>query len=122
MAKIVVLEDDYTLLDLYRDVLERADHTVYPASTLQAIQEYFDRNTADVIIADLRLGASTAEETVETLQQIRSNHSVPIVLISAQMMIYEDMCLRAGFEHLLTKPFPNGVLIQIAEKVIEEDS
>ena len=121
MAKIVVLEDDYTLLDLYRDVLERADHDVYPASTLQAIQDYFDNNTADAIIADLRLGASTAEETIHTLKQIKNKHNVPVVLISAQMMIYEDMCRDAGFEHLLTKPFPNGVLIQIAEKVIDDN-
>lgn len=120
MAKIVVLEDDHTLLDLYRDVLERADHNVYPATTVQAVQEYFDRNTADVVIADLRLGVTTAEETVHVLKQIKSKHDIPIVLISAQMMIYEDMCRQAGFTTLLTKPFPNSVLIQIAEKVMEE--
>jgi len=122
MSKIVVLEDDYTLLDLYRDVMERAGHTIYPASTVQAVQEYFDENMADLVIADLRIGVTSADETVRILKQIHAKHSTPMILISAQMMLYEDMCRRAGFDHLLTKPFPNGVLIQLAEKVIEENS
>lgn len=122
MPKIIVLEDDYTLLDLYRDVLERAGHTVYPASTLQEMQEFFDKNTCDLVLADLRVGITSAEETVQTLKQIQEKHGTSVVLISAQMMVYEDMCREAGFTHLLTKPFPNGVLVQIAEKVIGDGS
>ncbi|MGJ3237330.1 MAG: response regulator [Anaerolineae bacterium] len=120
MSTIVVLEDDYTLLDLYKDVLEIAHHTVYPATTVQAVEEYFDQNTADLIIADLRVGATSAEATIHAIKQIHTRYNVPVVLISAQMMVYEEMCHDAGLTNTLTKPFPNGVLIQIAEKVIAE--
>src|SRR5688572_10043708 len=118
MPKIVVLEDDYTLLDLYRDVLERVEYAVYPATTVQAVQEFFSENTADLVVADLRIGVTSAEETVQVLQQIREKHGTPMILISAQMMIYEEMCREAGFSYLLTKPFPNGILIQVVKEVL----
>lgn len=122
MSKIVVLEDDHTLLILYRDVLERAEYAVFAAESIQSLQKYFDENSADLIIADLRIGITSAEETVQTLQQIQAQHAIPIIIVSAQMMIYEGMCRAAGFDHLLMKPFPNTVLIQMAEKVIAEAS
>lgn len=121
MAKIVILEDDYILLDLYSAVLEGAEYQVFPATTVHAVKEYFVENTADLIIADLRIGAINPEETVQTLQEIREQHPVPIVLISAKMAFYEDMCREAGFEHMLRKPFPNSVLVQFAEKLILND-
>lgn len=121
MAKIVVLEDDYILLDLYRDVMEGASYLVYPATTIRAVSEYFQENTADLIIADLRLGPVSPEETLQALQEIQLQHPIPIVLISAKMMFYEDICRAAGFEYLLRKPFPNMVLVQLAQKLIVED-
>ncbi len=118
MGKIVILEDDYVLLDLYSAVLEGAEYQVYPATTVHAVKDFFVENTADLIIADLRIGAISPEETVQVLQEIQTRHPVPVVLISAKMMFYEDMCRDAGFENLLRKPFPNSVLVQLAEKLI----
>ena len=120
MAKIVILEDDHILLDLYSTVLENAGYSTFPATTLKAVQTYFEDQMADLIIADLRLGATLPEQTVKILETIQQVHQIPAVLISAKMTFYEDMCREAGFEHLLKKPFRNGVLVEKAQELISD--
>jgi CheY-like chemotaxis protein len=120
MAEIVVLEDDYTLLDLYKDVLERDGHKVYASTTVQAVQEFFTQSHADLCVSDLRVGLMDGHRTIQVLKRLNAHYNVPMILISAQMMVYEKECREAGFEYLLTKPFPNGVLIQMVAKVLEE--
>ncbi len=121
MFKIVILEDDLILLELYRDVLTLADYEPLTISSLDSIQAYFETDTADLIIADLRLDATSAEKTLEVLQKIRLQHPIKVILVSAQMMIYEAKCRQAGFTHLLTKPFPNSVLVQMVQQVLHDD-
>ncbi|MGB7337719.1 MAG: response regulator [Phototrophicaceae bacterium] len=121
MFKIVILEDDLILLELYRDVLTLADYEPLTISSLDSIQAYFETDTADLIIADLRLDATSAEKTLEVLQKIRLQHPIKVILVSAQMMIYEANCRQAGFTHLLTKPFPNSVLVQMVQQVLHDD-
>lgn len=120
MAEIVVLEDDYTLLDLYKDVLERDGHKVYASTTVQAVQDFFTQSHADLCVSDLRVGLMDGHRTIQVLKRLNDRYNVPMILISAQMMVYEKECREAGFEYLLTKPFPNGVLIQMVAKVLEE--
>jgi CheY-like chemotaxis protein len=120
MAEIVVLEDDFTLLDLYKDVLERDGHKIYASTTVQAVQEFFAQNHADLCISDLRVGLLDGSRTIQALKRIVNRYHIPMILISAQMMVYEKECREAGFKHLLTKPFPNSVLVQVVAKVLEE--
>jgi CheY-like chemotaxis protein len=118
MADIIVLEDDFTLLDLYREVLQREGHTVYATTSVQAVDEFFHQNTADLCIADLRVGLVDAKHTIQTMKRIRQRYHVPIILISAQMMLFEDTCREAGFEYMLSKPFPNSKLIEWVNRVL----
>src|SRR5689334_8232573 len=89
MAEIVVLEDDFTLLDLYKDVLERDGHKVYASTTVQAVQEFFAQSRADLCISDLRVGLLDGPRTIQALKRIVNRYNVPMILISAQMMVYE---------------------------------
>lgn len=120
MRKIVILEDDYALLDLYSDVLDDAGYSTYPATTIEAIELFFEENKADLIIADLRLGAVDPETTIQVLKTIRQEQNIPVLLISAKMTFYEDICREAGFTHRLQKPFLNSVLIQQAQDLIQD--
>lgn len=120
MADIVVLEDDFTLLDLYRDVLQREGHTIYATTNVQAVDEFFHQHTADLCISDLRVGLMDARHTIETMKRIRQRYQVPMILISAQMMLYKDQCLESGFTYLLTKPFPNSKLVEMVNQVMAD--
>lgn len=118
MPDIVILEDDHTLLDLYADVLRRQAYTVHPFLTVQEVEAFFHAHTADLLVSDLRIGATKGERTVRALKRLRDKYDVPMILVSAQMMVYEPMCREHGFEHLLTKPFPNSLLVQVVEQVL----
>lgn len=122
MPKIVVLEDDLMLLELYSDVLRHAGYDVVAKNNLYDVQHYFETETADLIFADLRLGVTTAEETIEALHVIHNKHTLSVILISAQMMIYEEQCRQAGFTYLMTKPFPNNILLQMVKAALQANA
>ncbi|MEL6408190.1 MAG: response regulator [Chloroflexota bacterium] len=118
MQEIVILEDDHTLLDLYADVLRRQAYTVHTFTTVQDMEAFFHSHTVDLCVCDLRIGTMKGEKTVRALRRLQDKYHVPMILVSAQMMVYEPICREHGFEHLLTKPFPNSVLVQLVEQVL----
>ena len=122
MADIVVLEDDFTLLDLYRDVLQQQGHRVYATTSVQSVDEFFHQHTADLCVSDLRVGLLDAKHTIQTMKRISNRYRVPVILMSAQMMLHEAECREAGFNYLLTKPFPNSKLVEMVNQVIEDSN
>lgn len=118
MPDIVILEDDHTLLDLYTDVLERQDYTVHPFISVQDVEEFLHNNTVDLCVCDLRIGSMKGERTIRALKRLRDKHAVPMILVSAQMMIYEPICREHGFEYLLIKPFANSLLVDMVAQVL----
>lgn len=112
MAHIAVLEDDNILLELYRDVLQRQGHDIEAFDAMQDMEAFFEDNTVDLVISDLRVGLLEGDETIAALKQIADKTQIPMLLISAQMMIYEQACKDAGFKHTMIKPFPNTVLVE----------
>lgn len=118
MANIVVLEDDFRLLDLYRDVLGFQGYSIQTMTTVDDLEDYLSENQVALCICDLRLGLMDGKSTIEILKALKSQYHVPMILLSAQMMVYEDACREAGFHNLLMKPVPNNVLVDMVKKVL----
>ena len=58
MAKIVIVEDDDATRAGYRELLNLAGHEVIATSTYQEGRHAVQVESPDLVIADLRLGAS----------------------------------------------------------------
>lgn len=121
MKRILLLEDDFTLLRLYSDILEEADYYVKPATTLQAVQNIANLQNIDLCISDLNVGLVSGEIVLNTLAQLQRQCYFPVLAISGYMYKYQRICDILNF-HTLEKPFKPGVLLEMVQKLINEKS
>jgi len=109
MAKILVVEDDPSQLEIRKQILEHAGHTVVTAQDADAAIERFPG--CQIVLMDLRL-----PEPEDGLRLIRAidGHARIIVLSGGEV----DPNLPV--DEILTKPFPSRRLIERIEKWISE--
>lgn len=118
MTTIVVLEDDLRLLDLYADVLSFKGYQIETATSVGELEALLEAHDVALCVCDLRLGLMDGKSTILLLKNLQAQYRTPMILVSAQMMVYEEACREAGFEYLLMKPVRNAVLVELVEKVL----
>jgi DNA-binding response OmpR family regulator len=81
MHKIMVIEDERHLLDLYKNELEDEGYAVIAVSTGAEAIDKIKTENPDVIVLDIRLEDM---EGLEVLEQIKNyNVDIPVILNSA---------------------------------------
>ena len=81
MNKVMVVEDERYLLELYRNELEDAGYTVIGVANGNDVLEKIKLENPDVIVLDIRLEGI---EGLEVLEQIKNyNVEMPVILNSA---------------------------------------
>lgn len=116
MAKVMVLEDDRTMVRLLQTLLELEGHQVVranpPATVLGSIQsEKPDVILMDVFMADL--------DGLEVLRDIRAHEEVsgiPVIMTSGMDLSAE--CEATGADGFLLKPYnPEKLLALLTEHI-----
>ena len=79
--KVVIVEDEFLISELYRHYLINLGHEVLAtfSNGTDAI-EFFRNQSADLVLMDVKLGNS--EDGIETMKQINAFRDVPVVYIS----------------------------------------
>ncbi len=112
MAKILVLDDEASLLRLIVTILEQAGHTVTsfqkPLEALAALESF----TPDAIISDVSMPVMTGLEFCEKVRQQPHLQTTPFLFLTA---LSQRLDVRAGMnvgaDDYLLKPFtPNEIL------------
>jgi DNA-binding response OmpR family regulator len=111
--RVFVVDDLPDFLELMEDVLSLEGYAVrtFPSAT-EAARAARD-NAPNLIITDLRLGAESGFDLVETLRADPATSDVPILLCTAATMDIEEqagMVEGAGVS-VLYKPFEMGDLL-----------
>ena len=118
MASILLLEDNYNLLRLYTKFLTANNHTVEAVMAVESALDVFDQSNFDLIISDLRLGAYSIERLIKRLKQIQNVNQVPVLVISAHLDTYQDLCIESGLKNALSKPFGKRELTSVVDKIL----
>jgi DNA-binding NtrC family response regulator len=111
--KILIVDDDKRIRELFRMWLERAGFEVYEAENGKKAMEVQQANPIDLLICDLIM---PVQEGIETITQFRDNFpGIGIIAISGGGKIGPDSYLAVA-EHLgawrvFTKPVDMPVLI-----------
>lgn len=115
MTKILIIEDDLELANLFQSVLQHADYDVETANNGKIALDYLDKQYVDLIITDIMMPEMDGFEFAEALRQI--GDEVPILVISAKDN-YEDKKLgfRIGIDDYMVKP------IDVKEMVLRVDA
>ena len=81
MSKVMVVEDERYLLELYRSELEDAGYEVIAVASGKEVLDKIKLENPDVIVLDIRLEGI---EGLEVLEQIKNfNVELPVILNSA---------------------------------------
>ncbi len=104
--RILIVEDERDLQNLLRLFFERQGYTVYDARDGQEAVEVARRKLPDLILMDIQMPRKTGIEAVQELRTDPRFANTPILAITAHARNYlPPDIIRAGFDHVIIKPF-----------------
>ncbi|WP_164108271.1 MULTISPECIES: response regulator [Sphingobacterium] len=115
--KIMIFDDDKTILSIFSIVLEASGYTVEISETSHDIIERVEVAMPDVIIMDNWIPDIGGIEATQLLKNNSKFKHIPVVYCSANSDI-ESLANRAGAEAYLPKPFDLVDLEQTIERLV----
>lgn len=122
MALILIIEDDLTIREVLRQILEHAGYEIMEASDgKEGISLYRERQ-ADLIITDIIM---PKKEGLETIVDLRAGFpEVKIIAISGSGRLgpetYLELAEGFGANRLLNKPFGHEELLEAVQDLLGE--
>ncbi len=113
MAKIVVIEDDLTFLDLLRVHLAGAGHEVLTAEDAVLGLRAIIASAPDLILLDLSIPYLDGFEMIEALRTDPATRDIPVIVLTGRGD--DETYSRArelGAAQLLTKPVERDLLMK----------
>jgi len=119
-CRILIIDDDYEILDMLKILLEVEEYSVDTASNGFTGLEKLKKSSYDIIILDLNLPDITGEQLCKA---IRKNINTPILILSAKESVTDKvLCLEYGADDYITKPFQNMELIARVKAILRRCS
>lgn len=119
MTKILLVEDDFNLGDILKDQLEMNGYEVsllrIPAQTVEKLQaEKFD-----LVILDKLLSGTDGTEVCGVIRETEDVSETPILMMSG-FDGAQDVCISAGANNFIAKPFSVDDFLQSIEATIKQ--
>ena len=117
VKRVVIVEDDYIIQELHKHYVENLKHQVVGCfSSGEEAIEFFNHNSADLILMDIRL--ETSIDGIETMKQIQEIQSVPVVYITGNTEeVNLKRALNTGMRGFLSKPIGPKDLEDIIDSI-----
>lgn len=114
--KICIIEDNLSLVESLKDLLENSGYEVEYFLDLKEIEDYLLLNKFDLIILDLMLGAF---DGFDFLKMVRDEIKRPIIILTAKSGKADELKgLSLGADDYVKKPFdPDILLARIRSKL-----
>ena len=116
MARVVVLDDDASVADLLKAVVEESGHTTIAARDLAQVPA---DTQADLVVSDLLpLKAYRRDAALAWVQQLRDRFAAPVILVTGHGGALAEPD-RLGADEVVGKPFDVDALIEIVTGHLE---
>jgi len=123
MSRILIVDDEFSVRALLRDVLELEDYVVVEAEDGPAALAAMAEQRPDLVLLDIMMPGMSG---IDVLAQVRADvrlHDVPVVLLTAAG---DDDTTWAGWTTgaslYLNKPFDHLNLLEWIERLLAENS
>jgi CheY-like chemotaxis protein len=120
MARILIIDDDKMVLNMLRQVLEGAQHTVVEASNGEVAMRLWREHAADLIITDILMPEKDGLEVIRELR--RECPTVKVIALSggSRKIHFDalDVAKRFGAVSTLEKPFELKELLASVNTVL----
>ncbi|MCU0771942.1 MAG: sigma-54 dependent transcriptional regulator [Verrucomicrobia bacterium] len=106
MAKVVLVDDELTMVQMIGDLLRKEGHEVIPFSNLESALDGIAEHSPDLVITDLYLDKSGAKG-LDVLRKARSLSPPPVVIVVTGFGTLDTAieAMRSGAFDYLEKPF-----------------
>ena len=116
MHKLMIVDDDHTMVSLLATLLELDGFEVYPTTQPSDLVQGLRKDEPDLLIMDVFL---TNGAGIELLREMRSTlefERLPVIMTSG--MDVEEQCMEAGANGFMLKPYsPPDLLEMIREQL-----
>jgi CheY-like chemotaxis protein len=82
IAKVLVVDDDRIVADMYRLALSRAGHQVEVANDGLAALKAVSTNRPDIVFLDIRMPHMDGMEVLQNLASVKASRTIPVVMLS----------------------------------------
>ena len=117
--RILVADDNETILELAAELLRSRGHSVTPVSDGAAALDAFKKNKFDVIILDQEMPRLNGLETARAIREKEKAAGAPrsmLISLTGHTSAEDTQRIReSGFDALLPKPFERNALYQLIE-------
>jgi CheY-like chemotaxis protein len=119
MAKLMIVDDNHTMVSLLATLLELDGFEVFPTTQPGDLVQNLRDDQPDLVIMDVFLKNS---DGIELLRKVRSTSEfkhLPVIMTSG--MDVGDQCLEAGANGFILKPYsPPDLIDMIRENLLGE--
>lgn len=106
MQKILIVEDDYSIHDILKEILKMNGYITYDAYNGSDALNIIRQEDINLILLDLMLPDVNGEDLIKQVKDI------PIIIISAKISSNDKInCLLDGANDYVTKPFDKDELL-----------
>jgi CheY-like chemotaxis protein len=114
MPKVLLAEDDQTMISLLKTLLKMEGFEVVALNVDADVPTMVQHEKPDVLFMDVHLGDQNGLEIADAIRNNPEIRDVKIVMTSG--MNLKDECLRSGADHFLLKPFMPDDLINVLKE------
>ena len=107
---ILVVEDDPVIADMLRELLAGAGYRVQWAPDVISALSMLERLAIDLITLDIELGTYSGRGLLALLKADPRTRNIPVIVVSSCQV---GPGIRRLAEHVLSKPFSIGPLLQM---------
>lgn len=111
MAKILLAEDDPTMISLLKTLLKMEGFEVVTLNINEDVPTVVQREMPDTILMDVHLGGQNGLQILESIRKNSALANVRVVMTSG--LNVKDECLSRGASAFLLKPFMPDDLIKV---------
>jgi CheY-like chemotaxis protein len=111
MPKILLAEDDRTMISLLTTLLKMEGFEVVALDVHSDVPAAVSRENPDALLIDVHLGGQNGMDIVETIRRDPVNANINVVMTSGLNM--REECLKCGANHFILKPFMPDDLLKL---------
>ena len=119
MARIIIADDDQSILDLTRHWLEKAGHTVDVALDGQFARKHLEQSGYDLLITDLAMPHVDGIELI--VETKKTSPGLKILVISGKDKTGQGLlkaAKRLGADQAIAKPLEELIFIEAVEALL----
>lgn len=113
LGKVLIVDDEIDLLDIFKAELEASGFDVVAASNGQDALDAFEKSQFDLVITDICMPWMNGADFLAKLRQAAADSRTYVFAISGHSLFSEDQLKSLGATALIQKPFDYKQVIEM---------